>query len=90
MIKQKRNNTRGDNRHRRRIELNFRVRPSWAARANSQRTKMPLAPILSISNVPNEVLNAIDELAASQDRSRSSFIRRELKRVVTEYRTKTA
>jgi metal-responsive CopG/Arc/MetJ family transcriptional regulator len=44
--------------------------------------------MLTISNVPNDILQAIDELAAKQDRSRSSFVRRELERIVAEYRAK--
>jgi hypothetical protein len=35
-------------------------------------------------------LDAIDELAAGQDRSRSSFVRRELQRIVAGYRAKAA
>jgi hypothetical protein len=35
-------------------------------------------------------LEAIDELAARQDRSRSSFVRRELQRIVAEYQAKEA
>jgi hypothetical protein len=46
--------------------------------------------ILSISNVPSDVLDALDELAAEQGRSRSSFVRRELQRIVAEYRGKAA
>jgi metal-responsive CopG/Arc/MetJ family transcriptional regulator len=34
------------------------------------------------------MLKAIDEMAARQDRSRSSFVRRELQRIVAEYRAK--
>jgi metal-responsive CopG/Arc/MetJ family transcriptional regulator len=34
------------------------------------------------------MLKAIDEMAAGQDRSRSSFVRRELQRIVAEYRSK--
>jgi metal-responsive CopG/Arc/MetJ family transcriptional regulator len=33
-------------------------------------------------------LEAIDELAAKEDRSRSSFIRRVLQRIVAEYKAK--
>ncbi len=43
---------------------------------------------LTISNVPSDILEAIDELAARQDRSRSSFVRRELQRIVAEYQAK--
>jgi metal-responsive CopG/Arc/MetJ family transcriptional regulator len=35
-------------------------------------------------------LDAVDELAARQDRSRSSFIRRELQRIVAEYHAEKA
>jgi hypothetical protein len=52
--------------------------------------KAPALQILTISNVPSDILEAIDELAAKQDRSRSSFIRREFKRVVAEYQAKEA
>jgi metal-responsive CopG/Arc/MetJ family transcriptional regulator len=54
------------------------------------RAKTPAVQILTISNVPSDILVAIDELAARQDRSRSSFIRRELKRIVAEYRANAA
>jgi uncharacterized protein YaaN involved in tellurite resistance len=46
--------------------------------------KRPAVQILTISNVPSAILEAIDELAARQDRSRSSFVRRELQRTVAE------
>jgi metal-responsive CopG/Arc/MetJ family transcriptional regulator len=46
--------------------------------------------MLTVSNVPSHVLNAIDELAAGQDRSRSSFIRCELQRIVAGYQAKAA
>ncbi|PYJ49237.1 MAG: hypothetical protein DME87_10220, partial [Verrucomicrobia bacterium] len=45
----------------------------------------PTVQTLTISNVPSDILEAIDELAARQDRSRSSFVRRELQRIVAEY-----
>jgi predicted transcriptional regulator len=35
-------------------------------------------------------LEAIDELAAKEDRTRSSFVRRELERIVAEYQAKAA
>ena len=59
------------------------------ARSSNGRTvappaKTPAVQILTISNVPSDILEAIDELAARQDRSRSSFVRRELKRIVAE------
>jgi Ribbon-helix-helix protein, copG family len=53
-------------------------------------TTTPALQIVTISNVPSALLEALDELAARQDRSRSSFIRRELQRTVAEYRTKEA
>ena len=52
--------------------------------------KTPAVQLLTISNVPSDILEAIDELAARQDRSRSSFIRRELERTVVEYQAKEA
>ena len=52
--------------------------------------KTPAVQILTISNVPSDILEAIDELAARQDRSRSSFVRRELQRIVAEYQAKEA
>ena len=50
----------------------------------------PTVQTLTISNVPSDILEAIDELAAGQDRSRSSFVRRELQRIVAEYRARIA
>ena len=50
--------------------------------------KTSAVKILTISNVPSDILEAIDELAARQDRSRSSFVRRELERTVAEYQAK--
>jgi len=50
--------------------------------------KMPAFQMLTISNVPSDILEAIDELAARQDRSRSSFVRRQLQRIVAEYQAK--
>jgi uncharacterized protein YaaN involved in tellurite resistance len=61
----------------------------WARNVTPQ-AKTPVVQILTISNVPSSVLEAIDKLAAKQDRSRSSFIRRELQRVVAEYKAKAA
>jgi predicted transcriptional regulator len=51
---------------------------------------MRVVQILTISNAPSDVLDAIDELAAGQDRSRSSFVRRELQRIVTGHWPKAA
>jgi len=48
----------------------------------------PTVQTVTISNVPSDILEAIDELAARQDRSRSSFVRRELQRIVAEYQAK--
>ena len=50
----------------------------------------PAIQILTISNVPSDLLEAIDELAARQDRSRSSFVRRELERTVAESKAREA
>ena len=50
----------------------------------------PTVQTLTISNVPSDILEAIDELAARQDRSRSSFVRRELQRIVAEHQAKEA
>jgi Ribbon-helix-helix protein, copG family len=47
--------------------------------------KDPTVQTVTISNVPADILQAIDELAARQHRSRSSFVRRELHRIVAEY-----
>jgi len=54
------------------------------------RAKTPAVQMLTISNVPSDVLDAIDELAAGQDRSRSSFVRRELERIVAGHWAKAA
>jgi len=51
---------------------------------------MSAPQMLTISNVPSDILEAIDDLAARQDRSRSSFVRRELQRIVAEYQAKEA
>jgi len=50
----------------------------------------PAIQILTISNVPSDLLEAIDELAARQDRSRSSFVRRALERIVAESKAREA
>jgi uncharacterized protein YaaN involved in tellurite resistance len=59
-------------------------------RTGTRPAKTPAIQMLTISNVPGDILEAIDELAARQDRSRSSFVRRELERIVTEYKAKEA
>jgi uncharacterized protein YaaN involved in tellurite resistance len=58
------------------------------ARTVAPLAKTPAVQMLTISNVPSDLLEAIDELAAKQDRSRSSFLRRELQRTVAEYQAK--
>ena len=60
------------------------------ANRGRRRATTPTVQILTISNVPSDILEAIDELAARQDRSRSSFVRRELQRIVAEYQAKEA
>jgi uncharacterized protein YaaN involved in tellurite resistance len=52
--------------------------------------KTPTVQILTVSNVPSDILEGIDEIAARQDRGRSSFVRRELQRIVAEYRARIA
>ena len=78
------------NRRERRIKPDLRAKNGRHARTVNPRAKTPAVQILTISNVPSDVLNAIDELAAGQDRSRSSFVRRELQRIVAGYRAKAA
>jgi hypothetical protein len=87
---QNNHNARGANRRQRRAKINPKARGGRWARTVSPRAKMPTIQMLTISNVPSDILEAIDELAARQDRSRSSFVRRELQRVVAEYRAKEA
>jgi predicted transcriptional regulator len=88
--KQNNHNARGANRSKRRSKPNLKARLSRFARRVKSPAKMAAVQLLTISNVPNDVLDAIDELAAGQDRSRSSFVRGVLQRVVTEYRAKAA
>src|SRR5438128_4931673 len=90
MNKYKQNNhkARGANRRGRRAKINFKARAGQSARTVTPLAKTPTVQILTISNVPSDILEAIDELAARQDRSRSSFVRRELQRIVVEYQTK--
>jgi hypothetical protein len=85
---QNNHNARGANR--RRTKPDLRAKSVRYARTVNPRAKTPAVQILTISNVPSDVLNAIDELAAGQDRSRSSFVRRELQRIVAGYRAKAA
>ena len=88
--KQDNHNARGAKRRERRTELNSRARAGQRARTVAPPAKTPAVQILTISNVPSDILEAIDELAARQDRSRSSFVRRELERTVAEYQAKEA
>ena len=81
---------RGANRRERRTKPNLRARGGRFVRTVNPRAKTPAVQLLTISNVPSDVLDAIDELAAGQDRSRSSFVRRELQRIVAGYRAKAA
>ena len=68
--------------------MRFKARTGRGARTVTLRAQTPVVQMLTISNVPSEILEAIDQLAARQDRTRSSFIRRELQRIVAEYRGK--
>ena len=86
--KQTNHNGGGDNRRRQRARINFRVRAGRSDRTVTPLAKASTFQILTISNVSSNLLEAIDELAARQDRSRSSFVRRELERIVVEYRAK--
>jgi hypothetical protein len=83
---QNNHNARNANRRERRVKANLRARNGRYPRT----IKVPPVQILTISNVPSDVLDAIDELAAGQDRSRSSFVRRELQRIVAGYRAQAA
>ena len=87
--KQNNHSARGAKRRRRRAKINFKAGDQWA-RTIAPLAKTPAVQILTISNVPGDILEAIDELAARQDRSRSSFVRRELQRIVAEYQAKEA
>src|SRR5216684_4536292 len=86
--KQNNHNARGVNRRGRRTKINFRARAGQRARTVTPLAKMSAPQMLTISNVPSDILEAIDELAARQDRSRSSFVRREVQRIVAEYQAK--
>jgi len=88
--KQNNNNAPGANRRERRTKLNSRARAGQRARTVTPLAKTPAVQMLTISNVPGDILEAIDELAARQDRSRSSFVRRELQRIVADYQAKAA
>jgi hypothetical protein len=88
--KQNYHNAPGANRRERRTELNFGSRAGQRARTVTPLAKTPAVQMLTISNVPSDIVEAIDELAARQDRSRSGFLRRELQRIVAEYQAKKA
>ena len=83
-------NARSANRLERRTKPNLTARVSRSAGTAQSRAKTPAVQILSISNVPSHILDAIDQRAARQDRSRSSFVRRALQRIVAGYRAKAA
>lgn len=74
----------------RRTKLDFRAKSGRYARTVNPRAKTPNVQMLTIKNVPSDILDAIDELAARQDRSRSSFVRCELQRIVAGHRAKAA
>jgi hypothetical protein len=80
----------GANGRERRTKPNLRARGGRFARTVNPRAKTSAVQMLTISNVPSDVLEAIDELATGEDRSRSSFVRRELQRIVAGYRAKAA
>ena len=86
--KQNNHNARGANRPER-TKINLKTGTHWA-RTVTPLAKTPPVQLLTISNVPSDILEAIDEIAARQDRSRSSFVRRELQRIVAEYQAKEA
>ena len=83
-------NARGTNRRKGRAKPNLRARNRRHAQMVNPRAKTAAVQMLTISNVPSYVLDMIDELAAGQDRSRSSFIRGALQRIVAGYRAKAA
>jgi hypothetical protein len=87
---QNNHNGRSTNGRERRTKPDLRAGNGRYARKVHPRAKAPAVQILTISNVPNDVLDAIDELAAGQDRSRSSFIRCALQRIVAGYRAEAA
>jgi len=88
--KQNNHNGRGASRRERQTKPNLRAKSGRYARRVNPRAKTPVVQMLTISNVPGYVLDVIDELAAGQDRSRSSFIRGALQRIVAGYRAKAA
>ncbi len=89
MLKNNRN-AHGANRRKRRAKPNLRARNRRYAQTVKSRAKTAAVQMLTISNVPSYVLDMIDEIAAGQDRSRSSFIRGALQRIVAGYRAQAA
>ena len=87
---QNNHNAGGANRRKRRAKPNLRARNRRYGQTVNPRTKTAAVQMLTISNVPSYVLDIIDELAAGQDRSRSSFIRGALQRLVAGYRAEAA
>ena len=85
-----RKNVPGANRRKRRTKRNLRARSGRHVQTINPRVKTPTVQILTVSNVPSDILEGIDEIAARQDRGRSSFVRRELQRIVAEYRARIA
>jgi hypothetical protein len=81
---------RGGSRRKRQTKDNLRARSGRNARTVNPRAKTPAVQLLTISNVPSDILDTLNELAAGQGRSRSSFVRRELQRIVAGYRAKAA
>ena len=88
--KQNNHNADGTNQRGRRTKANSRKRAAKRSQSDTPVSKRPAVEILTISNVPSDLLEAIDELADRQDRSRSSFVRRELQRIVAEYQAEEA
>jgi Ribbon-helix-helix protein, copG family len=88
--KQNNHHAGGNNRRGRRTKINFGTTARRRVGTVTQLAKRPTVQILTISNVRSDVLEAIDELAAKQDRSRSSFVRRELQRIVADYKAREA
>jgi len=88
--KQNNHNARDANRSERRTKINLKAGTGHWARTVTPLAKTPPVQLLTISNVPSDILEAIDDIAAMQDRSRSSFVRRELQRIVAEYQAKEA
>jgi hypothetical protein len=76
------------NRRKRRTKPNLRARSGQSARRVNRQAKTPAVQILTIGNVPTDILEAIDELAAGQGRSRSNFVRRELQPTAAGYPAK--